>query len=207
MPRDESQKDEQAKIVDKLLRQLPHANPTLSDVDRRPRGEATRHPSTPQATKVGVPRQPSPPNPLAVWGRAGIGLVLGIGITQWPYHHSCGWPLLGYGAAILLVGVAGVWSALFSWRGHMAVAHVISLMLVAWWGVLTAAVVLPRMGYARETATWFCADETSSAPAAVPTLPPIQAAPAEAVGDSVVSQSLDSTAASGASQRPDTVSR
>jgi len=203
MARDESQKDEQAKIVDKLLRQLPHANPTLSDVDRRPRGDAPRGDVARRAsgaigTQVGVPRQPVPPTPLAVWSRVGVGILFAVGLTQWPYAHSCGWPLIGYCAAIMLVGVAGVWGGVFSWRAHMAVPHLIALFLVGWWAVLAARIVLPRTGYAAERATWWCSDESIPAADQVPTLTPIQAQPAEAALDALASDSLQSGASSNA---------
>jgi hypothetical protein len=37
------------------------------------------------------------------------------------------------------------------------VPHVLSLMLVFWGIVLTAEQLLPRIGYAAESATWRCA--------------------------------------------------
>jgi hypothetical protein len=54
------------------------------------------------------------------------------------------------------VVVAGVWSSLSSWKRRMGTAHLISQLLAVWGLVLTAEVLLPRMGYAKIPATWFC---------------------------------------------------
>jgi hypothetical protein len=74
----------------------------------------------------------------------------------WPYSHGCGFKLLFYLVGVLAVVVAGVWSGLSSWKRRMGLAHVLSQLLVIWGLVLAAAVVLPRVGYAKDTATWFC---------------------------------------------------
>ena len=62
----------------------------------------------------------------------------------------------GDAAGVLTVVVAGVWSSLSSWKRRMGTAHLISQLLVIWGLVLTAEVLLPRMGYAKSPATWFC---------------------------------------------------
>jgi hypothetical protein len=77
-------------------------------------------------------------------------------MTQWPYGHACGVGLWLYLGAVGTVGLAGVWGLVSSWRYRMPVAHVLSLLVLIWGGVLAAAVVLPRIGYARETAAWLC---------------------------------------------------
>jgi hypothetical protein len=38
----------------------------------------------------------------------------------------------------------------------MGLAHVLSLVSIVWGLVLVAGVVLPRVGYAKDAATWFC---------------------------------------------------
>jgi hypothetical protein len=38
----------------------------------------------------------------------------------------------------------------------MGLAHLLSQLLVIWGLVLAAAVVLPRVGYAKDAATWLC---------------------------------------------------
>ena len=93
---------------------------------------------------------------LFTWVRLLLGLALGVAITQWPYVRGCGIPLFGYLVAVAGVIVAGLWSAASSWRSKSALAHVLSIALFCWGGVLAAREILPRVGYARTTASWFC---------------------------------------------------
>ncbi|MGA2384552.1 MAG: hypothetical protein ABSG61_14085 [Gemmatimonadales bacterium] len=103
---------------------------------------------------------------LFTWLRLLLGLALGVAITQWPYVRGCGIPLFGYLVAVAGVIVAGLWSAVSSWRSRSALAHILSIALFCWGGVLAAREVLPRIGYARTTATWFCPAGGTTAPAA-----------------------------------------
>jgi hypothetical protein len=105
---------------------------------------------------------------LFTWLRLLLGLLLGVAITQWPYAHGCGVALFGYLVAVAGVIVAGVWSAISSWRTRSALAHALSLALFCWGGVLAAREVLPRVGYARASATWLCHTGTGPAPAPPP---------------------------------------
>lgn len=93
---------------------------------------------------------------LATWARVGLGVLLGIGMTQWPYLHACGTPLFLYLGAVAVVGLSGLWGMVSSWRNRMGAAHIVSLLVVGWGAVLAAAVILPRTGYARTAALWFC---------------------------------------------------
>ena len=90
------------------------------------------------------------------WLRLLLGLALGVAITQWPYVRGCGIPLFGYLVAVAGVIVAGLWSAVSSWRSRSAFAHVPVHRPVLLGRVLAAREILPRIGYARTTATWFC---------------------------------------------------
>ncbi len=93
---------------------------------------------------------------VGTWARVGLGLLIGIGMTQWPYTHGCGVKLFVYLGGVFTVIVAGVWSGLSSWKRQLGVAHILSQGLVIWGLVLAAREVLPRIGYAKEAATWFC---------------------------------------------------
>jgi hypothetical protein len=104
------------------------------------------------------------------WLRLLLGLLLGAAITQWPYQRGCGVLLFGYLLAVAGVIVAGVWSALSSWRTRSGLAHALSLVLCGWGCVLGAREVLPRVGYARSSSTWLCPAGGTTAPAA-PTAP------------------------------------
>ncbi|MDH4348269.1 MAG: hypothetical protein OEW17_05650 [Gemmatimonadota bacterium] len=99
---------------------------------------------------------------LGTWLRVLLGAALAIGITQWPYPSACGVNLMVYGTTIMLVIVAGTWSALSSWRRHLGLAHLISLAVLFWGLVLAAREVLPRVGYARDARTWVCATSLES---------------------------------------------
>jgi hypothetical protein len=104
------------------------------------------------------------------WVRLLLGLLLGAAITQWPYARGCGVLLFGYLLAVVGVIVAGVWSALSSWRSRSGLAHALSLVLCCWGCVLATREVLPRVGYARSSSSWLCPAGGSAAPAA-PTTP------------------------------------
>lgn len=92
----------------------------------------------------------------ATWIRVLLGAGLGGAMTQWPYGHACGAGLFLYLGAAGVVGLAGLWGAVSSWRRRMGVAHIVSLLVALWGGVLVAAAVLPRVGYAARSATWWC---------------------------------------------------
>ena len=139
--------DRELKEVDRLLNQLPtHREEQMAA------GAAPKR--APVAPAGGAP--PETGSRLGTWARVGLGLLVGIGMPFWPYSHGCGFTLLFYMVGVLAVVVAGVWSGLSSWKRRMGLAHVLSQLLVIWGLVLAAAVVLPRVGYAKDAATWFC---------------------------------------------------
>lgn len=93
---------------------------------------------------------------LGTWARIAIGCLVAAAMTQWPYAHACGFKLGLYLAAVGMVIVAGAWGGSFAWRNRLVLAHIVSQGLLVWGFVLGAGQVLPRMGYAREQATWGC---------------------------------------------------
>jgi len=144
--------DREMREVDKLLAKLPEADPSLG------RGA----PTVPRAYPAhGVPT-PHPDSPagararLSTWVRVGLGLALGVGMLVWPYSHVCGLKVIFYTIGAGTVVVAGVWSSMSSWKRRMGLAHLLSLGLVIWGLALAAGVVLPRIGYANQSAAWFC---------------------------------------------------
>ena len=134
--------DKELREVDKLLSKLPHADPTLG---RAPGAKAV----------VGLRAQP-PGSNAGTWLRVGLAVALALGMSVWPYAHGCGFSLLAYGAGIGVLVFTGVWGAVSSFRRQLATGHLLSLGAVLWGLVLTAGVILPRAGYAKQTATWFC---------------------------------------------------
>jgi hypothetical protein len=116
-------------------------------------------PAQPPAVPAKSGRAPVPPGrggTMGTWFRVLLGVVLAAGMTQWPYVNDCGPALFIYLGAAGLVVVTGVWGSVSSWRRRLGLAHTLSLLVTAWGLGLTAAVLLPRLGYARENLPWFC---------------------------------------------------
>jgi len=142
--------DKEMAEVDRLLKKLPYADPKLGAG------------SSPTAKQAGVPAAPEGGSGgrewLGTWVRVILGLLVGIGMTQWPYTHGCGLRLIFYLVGVFAVLAAGLWSSLSSWRGRRGLAHVLSQGLIIWGLVLAAREVLPRVGYAKARASWLCPD-------------------------------------------------
>ncbi len=92
----------------------------------------------------------------STWFRVVLGLLLAVGITQWPYANACGLNLAMYLGAIATVIVAGLWSTVSSWNRRLGFAHCLSLGVLLWGLVLAAREILPRVGYASQARTWSC---------------------------------------------------
>jgi hypothetical protein len=93
---------------------------------------------------------------LSTWLRVLLGVALAAGMTQWPYFHACGPALFLYLGSSGVVVLAGLWGAVTSWRRRMGLAHTMSLLVLLTGLVLAASEVLPRIGYAKRAAVWFC---------------------------------------------------
>ena len=146
--------DPMSHVVDRLLAQLPGLQGASEPVS------AANRSSTGIRTVVGG-RQITLPTPAGLWGRMALGMLLGVMITGWPYFRECGLPLFGYLAAVAAIVLAGGWIAVISWKLRSEAAHVLALLLVLWGFVLIMDVLLPRMGYAAEAASWRCGQEGS----------------------------------------------
>ena len=146
-PQGEKERDWDRELaeVDRLLNQLPTHQAEQA-------AAATKRAAAPPSARA--PGQPT--SRAGTWARVGLGLLIGIGMTQWPYTHGCGLKLFIYLGGVFTVIVAGVWSGLSSWKRQMGLAHILSQGLVIWGLVLAAREVLPRVGYASDAATWFC---------------------------------------------------
>ena len=145
--------DKELAEVDRLLNQLP------THREEQAAAAAAKRAQQPQFGGVrggGGLGETSSSGWLGTWIRVGLGILVGIGMTQWPYAHGCGVKLFFYFGGVVTVIASGVWSSLSSWKRRMGVAHVLSQLLVIWGLVLAAYVILPRAGYAKVPATWFC---------------------------------------------------
>ncbi len=153
--------DREMAEVDKLLKKLPEADPTLGrgapTVPRAYPAQAGGYP----AAAVGGPA--SARARLTTWFRVGLGVLLGVGMLVWPYSHVCGANLFLYLTGVLTLIVAGAWGATSSWKRRMGLAHVLSTLVLLWGAVLATNVVRSRIGDGR--AIWFCPE------------PPVQVTP------------------------------
>ena len=148
--------DKEMAEVDRLLNKLPHADPHLQG-GSPPSGKRPRLSDTPTVPMGRVAGSGSG-GQLSTWARVILGLLIGIGMTQWPYSHGCGLRLIFYLCGVLAVITAGLWSSVSSWRRRLGFAHILSQGLIIWGLVLAAREVLPRVGYAKVEGPWLCPD-------------------------------------------------
>ena len=93
---------------------------------------------------------------MGVWARLFIVAVLGTCILWWPYARECGVGLGLYLVATTMIVVGGLWVVACTWILQMARTHALAMILTLWGGALLTAQILPRVGYAANTATWLC---------------------------------------------------
>ena len=101
------------------------------------------------------------------WFWTVLALVLAVALPLWPNDKSCGLRLvffLGAAALALLMGILG---ALSSWSYRRGLAHLLSLLVIVWAGIMAAREILPRAGYARQELHWAC-PEAPPAPEPAP---------------------------------------
>ncbi len=160
------QGDQTDKLVESLLKQLPYADPSLKGDLETPR------PASPRPA-FARPR-PVPPGWQRSWGWVTLALALGAGLSQWPYDRSCGVSLYGYMTVVALLPIIAVKAAVASWSDRRSVAHVFAVLMILCGAAFAAEVVLPRVHYAQEQASWQCSSAASDGIApAVPANSPI----------------------------------
>jgi hypothetical protein len=115
--------------------------------------------STPAAKAQAIEKQKST-STLGVVARLLLAIVLGVAMVFWPYPTRCGLGLFGYLGAVAVVMLAGIWTSVWTWRHRAGKAHLLSLLLALWGGILGAREILPRVGYAIPSfdhpAQWLC---------------------------------------------------
>ena len=154
--------DKEMAEVDRLLKKLPNADPTLgrggsggAEPTLR-RSAATPAHGTPSGGMYAVGGR------LGTWMKVGLGVLVGIGVAPgvWPYSHGCGLHVIFYLLGVTTVVAAGVWASISSWRRRLGFAHVIAQILIVWGILLMTREVLPRVG-AKPALPWLCPDVTT----------------------------------------------
>ena len=136
----------------------------LAQIDKLMAQERTEPPPTkPVKGAPAVPGEPAAKSmklirhtPLFTWVRLTLALGVGMGMAMWPYTHGCGFGLFAYLAGTGTVIVASFWTMVSSWKSRSSIAHFLSIALLFWGTFLAARELLPRVGYAKQTATWTC---------------------------------------------------
>ena len=85
---------------------------------------------------------------FGVYFRLTLVVSLAISLVCWPYDVTCGAMVFGYLAAVVVLVVGGIWTAVATFAHQMPWRHLVALMMVLWGLALGAAEVLPRIGYA-----------------------------------------------------------
>ena len=142
---EEQQWDQEMAQVDRLLQKLPTYASTKPARGGTP---------TPRSTLAVRPAGGG--SKLGAWMRVLLGVALAAGMALWPYSHVCGGNLFLYLGGVGTLMLAGLWSSVASWERRLAAAHFLSLLVLLWSLMLFAGVALPRLGYAKSEAIWFC---------------------------------------------------
>ena len=150
--------DKEMAEVDRLLKKLPAADPTLG---RPSGGEPTvRKPAAAPASRWSDgTAAPSARERVGTWAKVALGLLVAIGVAPgvWPYSHGCGLRLIFYLLGVTTVIAAGLWASISSWKRRLGFAHVVSQILIVWGILLMTREVLPRLGPKAEP-LWLCPD-------------------------------------------------
>jgi hypothetical protein len=161
----------------------------LADIDRAIARQGSAPPPGAAPGAVSPPTRPVPPSGGATtrghivltWFWVFLAVALAAALLLWPYDKTCGLQLTFFLGAAATTAIFALLGAISAWSHRRVLAHVLSLLVLAWAGVEAAGEVLPRIGYAKETRTWLCpsapAIPAGTAPAAQP---PAQTAPAPA---------------------------
>ncbi|HET9725788.1 MAG TPA: hypothetical protein VFP28_02660 [Gemmatimonadales bacterium] len=162
----------------------------LADIDRlmakqgvAPSGGAVPAPASRGSSPAG-PAGPVPVRRRSValtWFWVALAVALALALVLWPYQKACGLQLVFYLGAAGVTLIVGLLGAVNSWTHRRGFAHILSLAVMLWAGIVAARESLPRVGYAKSARTWTCeAAPTAPAPAgqtAPQTAPPSQTAP------------------------------
>jgi hypothetical protein len=163
----------------------------LADIDRVIEKQGPPPGPPPQGAPPALPSGRAAPAPARVppagepaaargsvavaWFWVALAVLLAAALPLWPYGRGCGLQLFFYLGAATLALLAGATGAVNSWRARRGLAHLVSLVVVVFAGVMGAREVLPRVGYAARAQTWMC--PAVPEPAAPQQAPPAQGQP------------------------------
>jgi hypothetical protein len=126
----------------------------MADIDR---AIAKQQPASGGPVQPGAPAATPQRRFVALtWFWAGLAILLGVALLLWPYDRNCGIRLIffiGAGGLALLAGVIG---AVNSWSSRQGLAHLLSLIVIVFAGVMLMREILPRTGYTKEARDWTC---------------------------------------------------
>jgi hypothetical protein len=102
---------------------------------------------------------------IGVLARLTLIAALGAALNFWPYARECGMGLYGFLGAEGLLVTGGIWVAFYAWHYRMPRIHLLAAAIVLSGLGLLELEVLPRIGYARTTASWACSDTPAASAA------------------------------------------
>ena len=150
----------------------------LASIDKAIARQGDAPPPSPSGGPAPSPTRPAPGRSatktghvVLTWFWVCLAIALAAALLLWPYDKSCGLQLTFFLGAIGTTAVLAVLGAISAWMHRRAFAHMLSLLVLAWAGVVAAHEILPRTGYAKESRTWLC-PSAPSAPAASPSPAP-----------------------------------
>jgi hypothetical protein len=174
----------------------------LADIDRAIARQGSSPAPSAAPGAVSPPTRPVPSGGattrghiVLTWFWVFLAVALAAALLLWPYDKTCGLQLTFFLGAAATTAIFALLGAISAWSHRRGLAHVLSMVVLAWAGVAAAGEILPRVGYAKETRTWLCASApvvpatstpttqqpTQTAPAPVQTAPaPAQSTPARA---------------------------
>ena len=161
---------EQPRNWDKELADIDRAIQQQGPAPAAPRPAAGPAPRSGPSLPPGAP--PARRGSVAItWLWVLLAVALAVALPLWPYQHTCGLQTVFFLGAAGITAIVGGLAAASSWANRRGFAHLLSLLVIVWAGIVAATEVLPRVGYAREARTWTCAEAPVPAPATTPAAP------------------------------------
>ena len=144
------------RLIEKMPARAPGDPPAPAGAPRSPGAPATRPGAMLPEPSSGAARRAARGQVIGTWVLLLLVAALGAFLPVWPYVNDCGTGLMGYLGAVGAVVLGALWAAVLTWRHRRPVGHVLAVATLLWGLGLAAERVLPRIGYAAESAEWIC---------------------------------------------------